>query len=69
MGHEQCLLTCELDGLGQTVMNAVRGVQTDPRMMVCVVVPIEEGPAETARVLERTEAWRKLRPVLHGAEL
>ena len=69
LGHEQCLLACQLDGLGQAVVNAVRGVETDPRMMVCVVVPIEEGAAETARVLDRTETLGKLRPVLHGAEL
>ncbi len=52
MGHEECLLACELDGLGQSVMNAVRGVQTDSRMMVGVVVPVEERAAETARVLD-----------------
>ncbi len=52
MGHEQCLLACQLDGLGQAVMNAVRRVQADSRMMMVVVVPIEEGAAETARVLD-----------------
>ncbi len=52
MGHEQCLLTCALDGLGQAVMNAMRRVQTDSRMMVGVVIPAEEGSAETARVLD-----------------
>ena len=52
MGPEQCLLARELDGLGQAVMNAVRGVQADSRMMVCVVVPVEEGAAETTRVLD-----------------
>jgi len=52
MGHEQCLLACKLDGLGQAVVNAVRGVQTDPRMMMVVVVPVEERTTETARVLD-----------------
>ena len=52
MGHEQCLLAGELDGLGQAVMNAVRRVQTDARMMMVVVVPSEEGAAEAARVLD-----------------
>ena len=52
MGPEQCLLARELDGLGQAVMNAVRGVQTDSRMMVGLVVPVKEGAAEAARVLD-----------------
>ena len=49
LGHEQCLLACQLDGLGQAVVNALRGVQTDSRMMVCVVVPVKEGAAEAIR--------------------
>lgn len=69
LDHEQCLLACKLDGRGQAVMNAVRGVQSDSRMMVCVIVPSEERAAETAGVLDRTEALRKLRPVLHSAKL
>jgi hypothetical protein len=52
LGPEQCLLAYKLDGLGQAVMNAVRGVQIDPRIMVCVIVPVEERAAETARVLD-----------------
>ena len=30
MGHEQCLMACELDGLGEAVVNAVRGVEPIP---------------------------------------
>jgi hypothetical protein len=57
MGHEQCVLTCELNGWGQAVVNAARGVQTDPRVMMVVVIPVKEWLAKSARVLEGTEAF------------
>lgn len=50
MGHEQCFLACELDGLGQAVMNAVRGVQTESRMMMvadCASPGLNRSVAET----------------------
>ena len=52
MGGEQSLMACELDGLGEAVMNAVRGVKADSRMMMMVVIPVEEGLAEAARVVD-----------------
>src|SRR3954451_7145627 len=38
-------------------------------MMVLVVVPGEELLAETARILNRAETVRVLRPILHGFEV
>ena len=58
-----------VERLSQPVMNAVRGVQADPRMMMLGVVPFEEWPAESAPVLNRAESIRKLRPVLHCSKL
>ena len=50
-------------------MNAVWCVQTNPGMMMLVVVPVEERAAEDARVLDRTKPLGKLGPVLHSPEL
>jgi len=41
-------------------MNAVRGMETDPRMMMVVVIPVKEWLAKSARVLQGTEALGKL---------
>ena len=69
MGASESLLASKLDCLGQAVMDAVRGVKADPRMVMVVVVPVEEGLAEAARVMDRAEALGKLWPVFHSAKL
>ena len=69
MGGEQSLMASELDGLGEAVMDAVGGVEADPRMVMVVVVPVEEGLAERAGVVDRAEAFGKLWPVFHSAKL
>ena len=38
-------------------------------MVVDVVVPVEEVPAERLGVLDRTESFREVRAVLQGFEL
>ena len=56
-------------GLSKSVVDAVGGVEPDARVMMLIVVPIKEGVAEDAGVLDRTELVREFGPVLHGLEL
>ena len=50
-------------------MHRRRRKPADPAVVVLIVVPIEECPAEGQRILLRPEAIGKLRPVLHRLEL
>ena len=50
-------------------MNAFRREQTDPRMPVFFVVPGEKGLAEVPCVLDASETFREVGPVLEGFEL
>jgi hypothetical protein len=43
--------------------------QTDPGVSVVVVVPVEEGAAEVARLFDRAEPVRELGPVLECLEV
>ena len=52
-----------------SVVHGGRGHQPDPRVAVLVVVPVEEAPAELARLLDRVEPVRKLGPVLERLEV
>ena len=51
------------------VMDHGRRHQAESGMMVLVVVPLKEGLAETAGILDGAEAIRETRPVFQGTEL
>ena len=58
------------DKLGSlAVVNACRCHQAQAGMVVLVVVPGKEVLAETARILNRSEAVRVSRAVLQGLEV
>ena len=54
---------------GQPVVDHMRCHQSDPRMMMFVVVPTKEGVTKRTGVLDRSEAIRKLWPVFKRFEL
>ena len=55
--------------LGQSVMDAVRGQEPQPGVMMLMVIPSKELPTESARVLQRTESLGKGRPILERLEV
>jgi hypothetical protein len=57
------------DVSGLAVVDHGRRHQSKTRVVVLVVVPLEEGLAEAARVFDGTEAVRETRAVFEGAEL
>jgi hypothetical protein len=61
--------TLDLDAVGVTEMDRGRGMETQSRMTVLVVVPLEEAPAEGTTILDRAKTRRELWPVLEGLEL
>ena len=67
-GVEDALAACR-ERRGVAVMDARRGHQRDPGVVVVVVVPGEECAAEDAGVVERCEARRERRAVLQGLEV
>src|ERR1017187_3503323 len=67
-GIEDVLALCE-DERSLAVMDHGRGQKTQTGMAMLIVVPGEEGLAESSTVLDRSKAVRKLGPVLHGAKL
>ncbi len=62
-------MTHAQDLLRGAVMHAGRGQQAEPRVVVVVVVPLEEAAAEGQRVFVAAEALREGRLVLEGLEL
>ena len=50
-------------------MDHMRGKQRNAGMAVLTIVPIEERRAETATIVKRAEAFRKLRGIFEGFEL
>ena len=56
--------TTELHVWRLSEVDVGRRVESKARMSVLTVVPAEEALAEGARILDRTEAVRKLRSVL-----
>jgi hypothetical protein len=56
-------LAMRQDVSGTTVVNHGGRHQAQPGMMVLMVVPLKEGRAEAACILDGAEAIRKARPV------
>jgi len=61
--------TLHLDGLGVTEMDRVRGMETQPRMTVLVVIPMEEAPTEGTAILDRAKTVWERWPVLERFEV
>ena len=57
-----------MHGVDLSVVHLVRGHKTDPAMVMLLVVPVEEGAAETYGVLNTAEAFRKARLILQRLE-
>ena len=57
------------DLVGPAVVKDLGREQADAAVMVLGVVPGKESLAEGACVLDRTEAVRKLGPILYGLEV
>src|SRR5689334_8057362 len=55
--------------LGLSEVDHSRGEQTDPRVTMLLVVPVEKLLTEDAAVLDTAETIRKIRPILQGAKL
>ena len=62
-------LTKRQDVRGLAVMDHGRRHQAKARVMVLVVVPLEEGLAEAASVFDGTKAIRETGAVFQGTEL
>ena len=69
VGGAQHLFPSSEYSLCLSIVNHLRGEQTDSCMPVLFVVPGEEHLTETASVFDSPEAIWKLRPVLQGLEL
>ena len=64
--HERTLVA---DLLGSAVMHVCWRQQAQPRVVVLIVVPVEEIDTETTRIFDAAEAFWKVRPVLERLEL
>ena len=62
-------LTGGVNGVDLAVMHLVRGHQPDPGVVVVLVVPIEECPAEASGILDAAEAFWKARLVFQCFEV
>ncbi len=58
-----------MNGVDLAIMHLVRGHQTDPGMVMLLVVPVEELAAEASGVLDTAEAFGEARLVLQGLEV
>jgi hypothetical protein len=62
-------LARRMNGIGLAIIHLVRGHEADPGMVMVTVIPVEEGAAEAARILDASEASREARLVLEGLEM
>src|SRR5580700_6156996 len=62
-------LAGRMHGVDLSVVHLIRGHQTDPAMVMLLVVPVEEGSAETSGILDTTEAFGKARLILQCLEV
>ena len=62
-------LTMRQNVSGLTVVDHGRRHEAKARVVVLMVVPLKEGLAETAGILDGAEAIRETRPVFQGTEL
>ena len=58
-----------VNGVDLTVMNLVRGHEADPGMVMVLVVPVEEFPAEASGILNAAEAFGKARLIFQRFEV
>jgi hypothetical protein len=58
-----------VNGIDLAMVHLIRGHQTDPGMVMVLVVPIEEAATETSCVLDAAEAFRKAWLILQGLEV
>src|SRR5271157_5661399 len=69
----ECLIKRDLaghmNGVDLAIMHLVGGHQTDPGMVMVLVVPVEELAAEASGVLDTAEASWEARLILQGLEV
>lgn len=58
-----------MDGVGLAIMDLVRGHETDANVVVILIVPGEEAPAERLGVLDASEALGEIRLIFQGLEM
>ena len=58
-----------VDRIGLAVMDLIGRHEAEAGMMVILVVPVEEAPAESLCILDAAEAAGKLRLVFQGLEV
>ena len=58
-----------MDVVGLAIVDLVGGHQTETDMVVLLIVPWEEPPAEGFRVFDAAEELGKLRLILQGFEV
>ena len=63
------LLAGGMNGVGLAVMNLVRGHQTDPGVVMVLIVPVEELTAEAFGVLDAAETLWEARLILQCLEV
>src|ERR1700722_15022700 len=68
----ECLIEGELAsrvyGVDLAVVHLVRGHEANPKMVMVLVVPVEEVPTEALRVFDATEAFREPRLIFERLE-
>ena len=68
-GAVEGLLPRGMHGVDLSVMNLIQGHQTDPGMMMILIIPGEERAAEAPGVLDTTEALGEAWLVLQSFEV
>jgi hypothetical protein len=58
-----------VNGVDLAMVRLVRGHEADPGMVMVLVVPVEELPAETSGVLDAAEAPWEARLIFQGFEM
>jgi hypothetical protein len=61
-------LASGVHGIGLAVVHLVRGHETDPGVVMVLVVPIEELAAEASGIFDAAEMFGKARLILQGLE-
>jgi hypothetical protein len=57
-----------MNGVDLAVVHLVRSHEADPGMVMVLVIPVDELPAEASGVLDAAEASREARLIFQGFE-
>jgi hypothetical protein len=58
-----------MNGIGLAVVHLIRGHQTDPDVVMVLIVPVEEAAAEAFGILDAAKALREGRLILQRLEV